>query len=255
MDTAVATRRRSLLWALAAAFSLAFAPTAGRADEALTVFAAASFRDVLEDVAEGYQVRTGTEIRLVLAASSVLARQIDAGAPADLFVSANEDWVTWLADRGRIEPAEIRVIAGNRLVIALAPGVGAQGGAEALLSRGRFAMGDPAHVPAGVYAKSALESLGLWTKLSPRAVFTENVRIALEFVRRGEVGAAIVYASDLKLAPELVKALEFPEHSHPPIRYGAAPIKNGDGKAREFLDYLAGPEGRQKLQAFGFSTF
>lgn len=247
---------RRLATLLLAVFGI-LAPLAtgtARAEDRLDVFAAASLRDALEAVADDYLARTGTQVRLVFAASSVLARQIDAGAPADVYISANEEWVDWLAGRGAVDADRIRIVAGNRLVLALAEGRAPGADAKTILAEGRFAMGDPAHVPAGIYGKAALESLGLWPEVEAKGVFTENVRVALEMLRRGEVSAAIVYRSDLMLAPELVNGLEFPEHSHPPIRYAAAPVKNGASGAHAFLDYLVGPEGRRHLRAFGLAS-
>lgn len=235
-----------------ATLMVVLAVAAARAGETYTVFAAASLRDVLEEAGRAYREESGNEVKLVFAASSVLARQIEAGAPADLYLSANEDWMDWLVEKGGAVAADVRVVAGNSLVVAVPPGAKPPEDLEELLGAGRFAMGDPTHVPAGRYAAEALENLGLWAVAQPHAVYCENVRVALEFVRRGEVGAGIVYGSDLAAASELVKAHEFPGDSHSPIRYAAAPVLSGDAGAVGFLDFLGGATGKVLFARYGF---
>ncbi len=216
------------------------------------VFAAASLRDLLEDAAADFAHAGGGRVRLVFAASSVLARQIDAGAPASLFLSADEEWMDWLAERGAIDPAAVRIIAANSLVVARGDGSQPAQTLAEMLTSGRFAMGDPNHVPAGRYAAAALERMGIWDMVRPHAVFSENVRVALEFLRRGEVDAAIVYSSDMTVAPELVKAYEFPDGSHAPIRYAAVLVPGGDGRVAGFLEYLTGEQGQELFAKYGF---
>lgn len=223
-----------------------------RADKGPTVFAAASLRDVLEDAAAEYQKLSGQNVRLVLAASSVLARQIDAGAPAQIYISADEEWVDWLAVQGAIDKGNHRVVARNALVVGFAEGAKPPQKLDHMLFAGRFAMGDPSHVPAGRYAVSALEKMNVWDVVQANAVYAENVRVALEFLRRGEVTAAIVYRSDLTVAPELVKAYTFPGESHAPIRYVAVPVKNGDASAAGFLEFLSGERGQTLFAKYGF---
>lgn len=218
----------------------------------LTVFAAVSTADALRRAADGFEAKSGIRVTIAPAASSTLARQIDAGAPADIFVSANAAWMDWLQQRGRIDPDSRIVVATNRLVIA-GPGRQAVGDGAAFLNQAtRIVMGDPSHVPAGQYARSALEHLGIWTSVAGRAVFTENVRVALEYVRRGEVPAGIVYASDLLVAPELNVFWEVPAASHPPIVIPAAKVHNAPAEAQLFLRYLVSPEGQKMFAAFGF---
>lgn len=217
-----------------------------------TVFAAASLREVLEDIAGGFQQAGGTKVRLVFAASSVLARQIDSGAPADIYVSADEDWIEWLADRDAINEKDRRVVARNSLVVGFAEGVQPPQKLDAMLTIDRFAMGDPNHVPAGRYAVSALKKFQIWKIVRSNAVFGENVRVALEFLRRGEVSAAIVYASDLTAVPELVKAYVFPDDSHKPIRYVAVQVANGERGAVEFLEFMSGERGKALFAKYGF---
>ncbi|MEX0344228.1 MAG: molybdate ABC transporter substrate-binding protein [Rhizobiaceae bacterium] len=233
---------------------LAVAGFSAHAGKLTTVFAAASLRDVLEAAAADYQKSTGQDIRLVFAASSVLARQIDAGAPAEIYISANREWIDWLASRDIIKAGETVNVAGNQLVVAFPAGSKPPQKLDGMLTMGRFAMGDPSHVPAGRYAKTALENLNIWDIVRPYAVHCENVRVALEFLRRGEVSAAIVYASDMKVAPELVRAYAFPADSHSPIAYFAAPLASGNLGSKRFLDFLTGPDGQALFARFGFSS-
>lgn len=223
------------------------------AAERITVFAAASMKDAMDRAAAAFEVKTGTEVVVSFAASSVLARQIEAGAPADVFVSANLDWMAWLEERGLIRADDTRLVAGNDLVVVAADGAAAVSEPASLLSAGRFAMGDPGHVPAGEYAKSALESLGLWETVKANAVFGENARVALERAARGEVEAAIVYGSDQQAAGGLSRVYTFPAGSHAPIVYPAAMTANGGAQAGAFLAFLAGEEGREIFAELGFS--
>lgn len=218
----------------------------------ITVFAAVSTAEALRKAADGFEIQTGIRVTIAPAASSTLARQIDAGAPADVFVSANTDWMDWLQKRGRIDPGSRTVIAANRLVVAGLDRQAGEKGPEILSNASRIVMGDPSHVPAGQYAKSALEHLGIWTSVAGRAVFAENVRVALEYVRRGEVPVGIVYASDLLVAPELEVLWHVPPESHPPIEIPAAKVHNAPVEAQLFLRYLVSPQGQKALAAFGF---
>lgn len=237
-----------------ALLALVLVSTASRAEEPITVFAAASMKDAMEAAAGEYQAAAaGSRVIFSFAASSVLARQIEAGGPADIFISADEQWMDWLAARDLIRHETRRALAGNALVLAAAAGAATVEHPGILLAAGRFAMGDPAHVPAGRYAKAALEHLGLWERVRSNAVFGENARVALELVRRGEVAAAVVYASDRLAAPELATVLTFPEASHPRIVYPAALVAGGDERAASFLDFLSGETGQRILAAHGFS--
>lgn len=218
----------------------------------LTVFAAVSTADALRKAADGFESQSGIRVTIAPAASSTLARQIDAGAPADIFVSANAAWMDWLQQRGRIDPDSRIVIAANRLVVAGLDGQSGEDGPALLNRAARLVMGDPSHVPAGQYARSALEHLGIWKSVVGRAVFAENVRVALEYVRRGEVPVGIVYASDLLVAPELSVLWDVPSESHPPIVIPAARVHNASAEAQLFLRYLLSPEGQKMFAEFGF---
>ncbi|GMG84269.1 molybdate ABC transporter substrate-binding protein [Paralimibaculum aggregatum] len=248
-------RRRSLLAALLALPPALSALLPARGAEPLTVFAAASLTDALEEIAAAHAAETGRRPRLAFAASSTLARQIEAGAPADLFLSANARWMDRLEAKGLLAPGTRRDIAGNRLVL-VGPAGTAPAPAAALLAAatGRIALGDPDHVPAGIYARAALEHLGLWDRLAPRLARADNTRAALALVARGETPLGIVYASDALVAPDLAVLAEMPADSHPPIRYPAAIVAGRDGAAaRAFLERLSGAAARAALARHGLA--
>jgi len=225
--------RRRLAGATAAVALLAIAAVGARqaaaASPDLLVFAAASTRDALEAVARHWEQASGTRVRLSFAASSALARQLEQGAPADLYVSADVDWMDYLRQRGLLRDDSIRPLLGNRLVLvasanssirALEPTAGF--GLAAALGGGRLAVADVRAVPAGRYARAALESLGVWEGVRSRLAMSENVRAALALVARGEAPLGIVYASDAHEEPRVRVVGTFPEGSHPPIRYPVA---------------------------------
>ncbi|MCT7377531.1 molybdate ABC transporter substrate-binding protein [Chelativorans salis] len=227
-----------------------FLPYAVGASERLTIFAAASMKDAMDRVVPAFTAESGVEAVVSLAASSVLARQIEAGAPADVYVSADVEWMDWLAERGLVREASVKTVAGNALVIVSS--AAADGGVADILAHGRVAMGDPSHVPAGRYARAALSHLGLWETVRERAVFAENVRVALELARRGEAAAAIVYVSDAQ-AVGLSPRYTFPPESHPPILYPAAATAKAKPGAEAFLDFLAGDTGQAIFRDLGFA--
>lgn len=241
--------QRRLFLALSAS---AAAPS--RAAEAVTVFAAASLANVLPAIVGAAGL---PPVRFSFAASSTLARQIEQGAPAHLFVSADEAWMDHLQQRGLVQAATRRVVAGNRLVV-VRPGLGAAlpdestAALRAALAGGRIATGDPAHVPVGRYAEAALRSLGLWTEVGPRLVRADNVRSALAFVERGEAAAGIVYASDATVTDKVHVAARFPQSSHAPIRYPAALLTGAGTAAAQVLEALGTPTARVLWRRAGF---
>ncbi|MCC2113738.1 MAG: molybdate ABC transporter substrate-binding protein [Hyphomicrobiales bacterium] len=244
---------------LGASFFYAPASPAAAGDaKPLTIFAAASTKDALEAAAIPYRKATGNEIRLAFAASSALARQIEAGAPADLFVSANPQWIDYLADRGLIVAGSSQVIASNALVLVGPAGAGkielTAAALSARLGEDRLAIADPDHVPAGIYGKAALDKLGLWPAIADRLAPAQNVRVALAFVARGEAPLGIVYASDAAAEPAVTIVARIPADSHPPIRYVAAALRNGDReRARSFLDFLGTDAAKAALEGAGFN--
>ena len=221
------------------------------AAEKIVVFAAASMKDVIDTAAEKFKAENGSEVSASYASSSVLAKQIKAGAPAGIFISADLDWMDYVQERKLIDNDSRAVIAGNALVIAGAKDAKPAEAAE-ILKAGRFSMGDPSNVPAGKYGKAALEKLGIWADVSANAVFTENVRVALQYVSRGEVNAGIVYASDRAQVPELTEVYRFPASSHAPILYPAALVGTPDENAKAFLAFLRSDAGQAIIADKGF---
>lgn len=251
----MSTNRRLVLGALALLVPL---PAAAQ-NTTVTVFAAASLTDSLKQVAASYKARTGTTVTLSFNASSTLARQIEQGAAADIFLSADTDWMDYLEKAGQIAPRTRKDLLGNRLVLVaasdakpaprIAPGFDLAGA----LGNGKLAMADPASVPAGKYGKAALTALGVWDKVAPKVVQAENVRVALEYVARGEAPFGIVYATDAKIAPVKVVGT-FPENSHPAIIYPVALTKSASPAARAFLAFLEGPVARTIFTKAGFTA-
>ena len=241
---------------------LALLPVAARAQALVTIFAAASLQDGLRALARDWAARGHPAPRLSFAASSALGRQIEQGAPADLFLSADEPWMDYLQARNLILPATRSSALGNALVL-VAPADSARPltlawGTDlaALLGpQGRLAMGDPAHVPAGRYGQAALEWLGNWGALAPRLARAENVRAALLLVERGEAPLGIVYATDALAAPGVRVVAEFPAESHPPITYPFALTRRAEAhaEARVLLAFLTGAEAMPIWQRHGFT--
>jgi molybdate transport system substrate-binding protein len=241
---------------------LCFSVTAGTepAPRPVTVFAAASLTDALEQLGDQFTRATGTKVRFSFAASSVLARQIEAGAGADVMFSADQEWMDYLQRRGRIKEATRRNLLGNRLALIapadstlqleIAPGFSL----ARSLGGGRLAMGDPDSVPVGRYAKSALTSLGVWRDVEDRLVRADDTQHALMFVARGEVPLGIVYASDARLVRNVRVIDVFPTTSHPPIIYPVALTRSASAEAARFLDYVHGPAGRAAFVDRGFEV-
>ena len=234
-------------------------PMAAQAGERVMVFAAASLQGALGEVARAFEQATGHDVTLVHAGSSALARQIQAGAPADIFVSANAAWMDALAGDGLLAPGTRFDLAGNRLVLigaAGAPDTALKPGLARHLQGGRLAVALTDAVPAGLYARAALTRLGLWEELAPHLAETDNVRAALRLVALGEAPLGVVYATDAR-AEQAVRVLAtFPADSHPPVTYPAARLKGRDSPAADaFLAWLKGPETRAILARHGFGVF
>lgn len=229
------------------ALVLAMWPVAALAD--ITVFAAASLKTALDEAVRLYE---GEAVTLSYAGSSALARQIGYGAPADLFISANPDWIDWLDAEGLV--TQQAPLLGNRLVL-IGPAGAESGPPEALLPGAeRIAMALVDAVPAGIYGKQAMTSLGLWDQVAPRVVQADNVRAALALVALGEAPLGVVYATDAQAEPRVTVLAEFPEHSHAPIRYPAALLDGHGTGAQAFYDWLQGDEAAQVFQTHGFSV-
>lgn len=253
--------RRRVILAMAAAALPAI--RAARAQSPVTIFAAASLTDAMRDLAQQWQARGHAAPRLSFAASSALARQMEQGAPADLFISADEPWMDYAQQRGLIVDASRRSVLGNRLVLvaptAAARPVEIARGTDlaALLGpQGRLATGDPAHVPVGRYAQAALTWMGQWGRLSPRLARAENVRSALLLVERGEAPLGIVYATDAAAAPGVRVIGTFPAESHPPVSYPFALARRAEAnaEARALFGFLTGAAATATWQRFGFTV-
>jgi molybdate transport system substrate-binding protein len=230
--------------------------------QALTVFAAASLTDAMGDISGLWAKAGHAAARLSFASSSTLARQIEEGAPANVFASADEQWMDYLAKKDLIATGTRKDLLGNELVLIVPAthpihvDITPNFDLSALVgSDGRLSTGDPAHVPAGIYAEQALRKLGLWDKIAPRIAPAADVRSALLQVERGETPAGIVYSTDAAASKAVSIAGVFPDHSHNPITYPFAVIKSGDTPdARAFLEFLATPAAREVWTRNGFKV-
>ena len=250
--------RRTLI-TLLSALLLGLQPGLSRADT-LVVFAAASLTNALQEIGRQFESNSGHAVRFSFAASSALARQIEAGAQAQVFLSADEQWMDYLAARRLVVPTSRIDLLGNSLVLVTPAGSTAQVALRPgfdlarLLGDGRLATGDPAHVPVGKYAKDALVHFGVWGIAESKLVRADSVRAALALVERGEVPAGIVYATDAAVTPKVRVAARFPADSHPPITYPAAIIAGQDGPAaRAFHAWLRSEPARAIFLRHGFS--
>jgi molybdate transport system substrate-binding protein len=253
----------AMLRALAAvaAFAAAAMPHTVEARATVTVFAAASLQEALDELARRFEKSRGKKIVVSYAGSSMLARQIERGAPADLFISADLDWMDYLAGKRLIRPESRATLLTNSLVLiapagsALKLGIAPGFGLARALGSGRLAMADTDYVPAGKYGRAALEALGVWQSVAARVVRGENVRAALAFVARGEAPLGIVYRTDALAEPRVRIVAEFPQSLHPAIVYPAALVTGRNSPdAAEFLRYLQSPEARAIWQRHGFGT-
>lgn len=249
--------RQTFAFAVLAA-SLALSPAARAQDDATLVFAAASLKNALDAAVEDYTKTTGKTVTVSYAASSALAKQIEEGAPADIFFSADLDWMNYLQDKNLIATDSRVTVLGNDIVLVapadsvdsldIAPGFAL---ADALAG-GKLAMALTASVPAGKYGKAALESLGVWDSVAGSVAEAENVRAALALVSTGEATLGIVYTTDAK-ADKGVKIVDtFPADSHPPILYPVALTATAKAEAGDFLTYLTSPAAKPIFEAQGF---
>lgn len=265
-------RRRTVLaallapWACGAGFAggRALAQGAGQAaggTEPVTVFAAASLTDAFKALGEQWRARGNPQPRFSFAASSTLARQVEQGAPADLFASADEQWMDYLQQRNLVAEGTRTSPLGNALVLvapadAARPVVLEKGTDLAALlgPSGRLATGDPQHVPVGIYAQRALTWMGQWDAVQPRLARADSVRSALLLVERGEAPLGIVYATDAAITTGVKVVGTFPAESHPPVTYPFALLRRAEGnpQARALLDFLRGPEAADTYRRYGF---
>lgn len=231
------------------------------ADAGPTVFAPASLKNALDAIAADWQAETGRKVITSYAATSALAKQIEQGAEADIFISADQAWMDYVAERGLIDPGTRFDLLENRLVLiaptaselstAIEPGFPL----AALLGEERLAIANVDAVPAGRYGKAALQSLGVWNQVKDRLAQSENVRAALRLVSRGETPLGIVYASDADADPNVKIVGVFPENSHPPIVYPVTKLKSSSSQGTgAFLGYLRSPQASRRFVENGFSA-
>lgn len=227
----------------------------------LVVFAAASLQTALSAAAAEWKAQSSTPVMFSYAASSALARQLESGAPADLFASADVEWMDWAQTRSLIKPGTKRVLLGNSLVLVtqketaldlrIAPGFGL----AAAIGESRLATGNPSAVPVGKYAQAALTRLGVWQEIGPKIAGTDNARAALALVARGEAKLGIVYGTDAAAEPKVRVVDTFPADSHPPIVYPfAVTAASTNADAIGFLDFLSSPKAEAIFKAQGFSV-
>jgi molybdate transport system substrate-binding protein len=252
-------RRCAAAVALLAGLTVAGAVVA-EAPAALVVDGASSLTDSLQRVGDEFTAATRIPVKFSFAASSALARQIEAGAPADVFFSADPDWMDYLEQRHLIRTESRRNLLGNRLAL-VAPAqsklvlhIEPHFALRAALGQERLATGDPDVVPVGRYARAALTSLGVWDGVADRLVRAENVRSALIFVARGEVPLGIVYETDARVDPKVRIVDLFPADTHPPIIYPAALTSTSSPNAIRFMEFLRAPAARATFEKFGFTV-
>ncbi|MEW2915205.1 molybdate ABC transporter substrate-binding protein [Leisingera sp. JC11] len=226
----------------------------------ITVFAAASTKTALDEAAVTYLADTGHNVTLSYAGSPALARQIQLGAPADIFISANPGWMDVLQEEGLIDSASrVDLLENDLVLIAYGSGVPPldleAADLAGLLGEGRLAMALVDAVPAGIYGKAALTALGQWPAVAPKVAQSANVRAALALVASGEAPMGVVYATDARAESGVTVIAAFPEGSHPPVIYPAAVVTGGNtAEARAFLEYLRGPAARSIFRKHGFGV-
>jgi molybdate transport system substrate-binding protein len=245
--------------ALFIAFGSICAPALAQ-DKSLTVFAAASMKNALDDIDAAYTAKTGVKVTASYAASSVLAKQIEQGAPADAFVSADTDWMDYAISKKSINvPTRVNLL-GNSIVliapkdskidsVAIGPGFDL----SKLAGDGKIATGDVKAVPVGKYAKAALEKLGAWQAAEPKFAMAESVRAALTLVARGEAVLGIVYSTDAKVEPGVKIVGTFPADSHPPIIYPVAATTTARTETAGYLAFLRSSAAKAILEKYGFT--
>ena len=241
-------------------FALSGAPQPLIAQEQVTVFAAAPLKNALDEANAAFTKTTGVKVVASYAASSALAKQIEQGAPADIFISADLRWMDYAGEHKLIKPDTRVNLLGNKLVL-IAPkdskldhvAIGDGFDIAKLAGDGRIAVADVKAVPAGLYAMAALEKLGAWTAAEPKLAQAENVRATLAFVARGETPVGIVYETDAKIEPKVKIIGAFPDGSYPPVTYPVAATANSKAAAVRYLSFLATPAAKAIFERYGFS--
>lgn len=256
----MSTRRKLTALAIAVVLGAAASPPARAQDKDLIVFAAASMKNAIDDVNAAFTRRTARKIVASYAASSALMKQIEEGAPADIFASADLEWMDYGVQKKVIRPETRFNLLGNRLVlvapkdskiddVAIRPGFDL----AKLAGDGRIVTGDVRAVPVGKYAKAALEKLGAWAAAQPKFAMVENVRAALTLVARGEAVLGIVYETDAKVEPNVKIVGRFPPDSHPRIVYPVGLTVSAQADARRYLDFLRTGTAQVTFESYGFT--
>ena len=252
--------RRTLSTILAFALMAWAAAGPAYADGKVTVFAAASLKTALDEVSAAWKAETGKETANSYAASSALAKQIEEGAPADVFIPADLDWMKYLIDKGLVKPGTEVQLLGNEIVLVAPRDSKVEAKIESgfpladLVGDGKLAMADVKAVPAGKYGKAALESLGVWASAESKVAQAENVRAALKLVATGEAALGIVYQTDVTAEPNVKIVGVFPAGSHKPIIYPVAPVAaSTNPDAAAFVTYLQSPKALELFRKQGFT--
>jgi molybdate transport system substrate-binding protein len=266
MNNLLSPARRALLSAVLLSALLVGLPADSRAAAGagsepppdLIILAASSLTDALNEIGPAFSAATHHGAKLSYAASSALARQVEAGAPADVFMSADTDWMDYLQTRNLIDAGSRRNVLGNRLVL-ISPAdstvtlkIAPHFGLAKLLGDGRLATGNPDSVPVGKYAKTALTKLGVWSEVQDKIAAADNVRAALALVARGEAPLGIVYRTDALIEKKVRIVADFPASSHDPIVYPAAATAHAHDGARDFVKFLASPAAQAIFARYGF---
>jgi molybdate transport system substrate-binding protein len=255
MHIAHATR---LFAAFVTVFGAVFSPASAQ-EKSITVFAAASMKNALDDIDAAYTAKTGVKIIVSYGASSALARQIEQGAPADVFVSADTDWMDYAAGKKSInEPTRVNLLGNSIVLIApkdskidnvnIGPGLDV----AKLAGGGKIATGDVRSVPVGKYAKATLEKFGSWQAAEPKFAMAESVRGALALVARGEAALGVVYATDAQVEPGVKVVGTFPADSHPPIIYPVAATITAKPESADYLAFLRSTKAKTIVEKYGF---
>ena len=247
------------IWLLLTACLFGLQSPAADSEKAITVFAAASLTNALQDLGDAFTKDTSVPVRFSFAASSALARQIENGSRADMFFSADLEWMDYLQARNLIQPATRHDVLGNQLVL-IAPldskiklKIEPHFALAEVVGKSRLATGDPDSVPVGRYAHEALANLGVWDQVATRLVRADSVRSALAFVDRGEAALGIVYATDAMVDKNVRVVGMFPPDSHKPIIYPVALTSVAGSDAAKFLAYIRGPAGDLTFRHYGFT--
>jgi molybdate transport system substrate-binding protein len=247
------------IWLAVCAFAIApYGHSAEPDKTTLTVFGAASLTNVLQDLGDAFTKETSIAVKFSFAASSTLARQIENGAPADIYLSADSDWMDYLQGRHLIQDSTRHDVVGNRLVL-IAPAdstlklkIQRNFSIAAALGQGHLATGDPAAVPAGRYARAALTKLGVWKEVEDRIIRADSVRSALTFVDHGEAPLGIVYETDALIDKEVRVIDVFPADTHAPIVYSVALTRGAQAGSARFVAFIESPAAAQTFKSYGF---